>query len=70
MGVCCTREDNKNKCIDVPPATNDQTPVTSEKDRIVIDENDNSVVITSFNTNTELHYNVKYKPRKQNSTTK
>ncbi len=69
MGVCCTREDNKNKCIDVPPST-DQTPVTSEKDRIIVDENDNTVVITSYNTNSEINYNVKYKPRKPNTTTK
>jgi hypothetical protein len=65
MGVCCTREENKNKCFDVPPSTSTEpSPVNSDKERIMVTDNDNSVVIKSFNPNTELHYNVKYKPRK------
>ncbi len=65
MGVCCSREDNKNKCIDVPPSTSTEpSPVNSGKDRIMLTDNDNSVIITSYNANTELHYNVKYRPRK------
>jgi hypothetical protein len=64
MGVCCSREDNKNKCIDVPAATStDASLVNSDKERMLINENDNSIVITSYNSNSDLNYNVKYKPR-------
>jgi hypothetical protein len=61
MRVCCTREENRNKCIDVPPATSTEpSPVKSDKERILITENDNSFVITSYNINTDINYNVKY----------
>lgn len=66
MGVCCTRQDNQNKCIDVPPAiSTEPSAINSDKERILITENDNSVVITQYNTNSDISYNVKYKPRKK-----
>jgi hypothetical protein len=66
MGVCCTREDNKNKSIDVPPATSTEpSNVSTHKEQIMLTDNDNSVVITSYIMNTEINYNVKYKPRKK-----
>jgi hypothetical protein len=66
MGVCCTREENKN-AIDVPPSVPLLlNPLSTDKNRIFSSEMDNSIIVTSNLANTDFTYNVKYKPRKAN----
>jgi hypothetical protein len=73
MGICLTTEDNSNKVIDVPSSIDDTSQLNNNKQNLSRNINtgnqtnnnitDSSILVSSNNVNTEIVYNVKYKPR-------
>ena len=72
MGTCLTTVDNSDKVIDIPSSTDEANQLNNQQNRsknlnsLNNTSNtitDNSILVSSNNVNTEIAYNVKYKPR-------